>query len=163
MLAKLKKLIKTDDNNTIIVSTTNDNSYCKDPENWIEVGETTDRNWKLDITDENMCYKYKYIDGEVVKRTDEDRKDEYIANMTTLIKHEANRIIIAKYPEWKQRNMIAEFSTILDNGESTARKQELLDVWSWIGSIRSQSDAMEAQLQLLSAEEIKNYTIEYNE
>jgi hypothetical protein len=50
------------------------------------------------------------------------------------VKKEASRRILARYPDWKQRNLIME-----GGAEYEAMK-------AWIGAVRAASDAIEAQL-----------------
>jgi hypothetical protein len=71
-----------------------------------------------------------------------------------MIKAEARRRILGKYPEWKQANMTArmvELNKIRASvGSWTAGEQIEVDViqsaWDWVKSVRSASDALELTL-----------------
>jgi hypothetical protein len=71
-----------------------------------------------------------------------------------MIKAEARRRILEKYPEWKQLNMTArmvELNKIRASvGSWTAGEQIEVDViqsaWDWVKSVRSASDALELTL-----------------
>jgi hypothetical protein len=71
-----------------------------------------------------------------------------------MIKAEARRRILEKYPEWKQANMTArmvELNKIRASvGSWTAGEQIEVDViqsaWDWVKSVRSASDALELTL-----------------
>jgi len=73
------------------------------------------------------------------------------------IKAEAGRIINARYPEWKQRNMTARGLELVReeqvNGslttEETAEIGDIEAVWAWIKSIRTTSDQAETDETLL--------------
>lgn len=60
------------------------------------------------------------------------------------IKAAANKVITDRYPEWKQRNMLAEASYLDRNDPTNARIAELEGVWIWIQAVRSTSDQAEA-------------------
>lgn len=67
------------------------------------------------------------------------------------VKAEARRRIVAKYPEWKQLNMMARSVELQDNRAqqawSPAEKAEveaLKAAWVWIKSVRAASDKIEA-------------------
>jgi len=68
------------------------------------------------------------------------------------VKEEAARRILAIFPEWKQRNMNAQATAILQarvlNGSLTAEEQALSDslnaAWAAVSAIRLASDTLEA-------------------
>lgn len=72
------------------------------------------------------------------------------------VKAEAQRRILGRFPEWKQRNMIArsvELTLELARGkpwtaEQSAEAAALQATWSWIGEVRAASDAIEAMKPL---------------
>ncbi len=72
------------------------------------------------------------------------------------IKAEARKRILTRYPEWKQANMTARFTELLDKqlggqsltAEETAEKTALLAAWAWVKSVREHSDALEADPNL---------------
>jgi len=65
------------------------------------------------------------------------------AQRIAAIKSKAQEIINAKYPEWKQRNMLAEASYLDRNDPTNPRVAELEAVWAWVQLVRSTSDAAE--------------------
>ena len=75
----------------------------------------------------------------------------------TAIKAEANRRILARYPDWKQRNMTAQSVALLDKGrenwDDTDREvaTQARAVWDWIRTIRAHSDALEARVAAMTA------------
>lgn len=69
-----------------------------------------------------------------------DRSD-YISR----VKAHANLLILGSFPEWKQRNLIAEMVTLIDQGtRGTARAAEGRKIWAWIKSVRAASDTIES-------------------
>lgn len=68
------------------------------------------------------------------------------------VKAEAGRRILAMLPDWKQRNMNAQATALLQarilNGAWTAEEQAQADVlnaaWATVSAIRAASDALEA-------------------
>lgn len=69
------------------------------------------------------------------------------------IKESAFKDIVARWPEWKQRNMIADALEklvaqlqALNVNIDTSVAQEAIDAWDWIKQRRAQSDAEEAAL-----------------
>ena len=68
------------------------------------------------------------------------------------VKAEAGRRIVARYPEWKQRNMTARGVELLHiqtsepwTPEEQAEADALQAAWDWIASVRAASDILEAQ------------------
>jgi len=75
------------------------------------------------------------------------------------VKGKAANLIIAAFPEWKQRNMISEGVSLLDAyrlkgswtvGEQT-RSDELNVIWAKIIALRAHSDTLEAEIDTLAA------------
>jgi hypothetical protein len=68
------------------------------------------------------------------------------------IKAEAGAIIEARYPDWKQRNMIARHGELVDKyvftGSLTdaeeAERLALISVFTWVKAVRHESDLLEA-------------------
>lgn len=68
------------------------------------------------------------------------------------IKEEAGRRIIAKYPEWKQRNMLARSLELTNKvamtgtltGDEQAEVAAMQVVWSWIKDVRDVSSLAES-------------------
>jgi hypothetical protein len=71
-----------------------------------------------------------------------------------MIKAEAGKRILVRYPQWKQANMTARMVELnkirADVGSWTAGEQIEVDViqsaWDWVKSVRSASDALELTL-----------------
>ena len=69
------------------------------------------------------------------------------------VKQEARKRILAKYPEWKQQNLTARAVELVelkhDNTTWTGPEETEADVikavWNWVKSVRTASDALEAQ------------------
>jgi len=88
------------------------------------------------------------------------------------IKQAAQSVILATYPEWKQRNYTGRgmdiLAKIVEGGtltaDETADRQQIENMGAWIFSIRSQSDSMEADIESFNnLSTIKAYSIAYNE
>lgn len=79
-----------------------------------------------------------------------------VAIIPIQIKNEARRRISEKFPEWKQTNMVARGVELQDiwrlNGVWTAQEQAeataLKSVWTWIKSVRTASDTLEAMIPI---------------
>lgn len=73
------------------------------------------------------------------------------ADAALAIDDEAGRVILSRYPEWKQRNMIAkgvELAYKVATNSATADEMQqigqLQAVWAWIEAVRARSDALQA-------------------
>lgn len=79
------------------------------------------------------------------------------------VKSHASRLILAKYPEWKQRNMTMRVLTLQNADTLTADEQaELVAIsasWDEIDAIRAASDAVEADMQAMDIEAAMAYDI----
>lgn len=72
------------------------------------------------------------------------------------IKKEANRRIVAAYPEWKQRNMTARAVELVNKkvsgaaltADEQAEEAAIQAVLNWIRAIRTRSDELEVSLPL---------------
>ena len=69
------------------------------------------------------------------------------------VKEEAQRRILARFPDWKQRNMLARATELQENRigrllttEEDAEITDLWAAWAWIKSVRAASDVLEATL-----------------
>lgn len=68
------------------------------------------------------------------------------------VKNEARRRILARFPEWKQTNMVARSVELQDvwrkvgawTAEEQAEADALAAAWAWIKAIRLRSDQLEA-------------------
>ena len=71
------------------------------------------------------------------------------------VKTEAGKRILDRYPDWYQRNMIAEAVTMAEigaanrNAEQNARVVELNSAWGWVAAVRVRSNELEADLSLV--------------
>lgn len=104
--------------------------------------------------------------NDLLNTVKEPTLEEAIGNKIDFIKNEAGRIIVSKYPEWKQRNLSARFIELLDKGDLSEDEQKEKDaiysVWDWVKNIRSQSDNMEAEVEAMNnISDIANYQIGY--
>ena len=81
-------------------------------------------------------YKYKYIDGQIIEKTEEElyTPEEKKVDKIKTIKAEAERKILEKYPLYKQINLIAEMDSKKDTKE---KKKEMID---FINSVRNWSN-----------------------
>ena len=73
-----------------------------------------------------------------------------------LIKMKARDLILSQLPEWKQRNLSARFTELLEkqvSGKtlSTEESSEMVGIkgwWTWVKEVRSESDRLEADTDL---------------
>jgi hypothetical protein len=165
------RYVKTDGAGAVTNALTS--AFVKDPENWQEAGEQSQRHWHLDIINEYGTYKYELSNGEVIERTAQAIETDDISNLKTRIitdiKQKAQEIILNQYPYWKQNNYQSEAIRLLekkvDSGLTTEEEQtraDILAVDDWINGIRSQSDFMETELEGKSLIELMEYVINYN-
>jgi hypothetical protein len=167
-----KKYIKVNSNNVIIDSKSS--AFVKDSAEWIEAGETDTRQWRLQLTDENFIFKYKWASGQIKDRTATSIKNDTIAilksNKKGEIKITANQLILSKYPLWKQSNLHSEMGDLLNkkiDGNLTAseatRIEELKAIKSEVDNIRSQSNDFELEVDnLTTVNALNNYTFNYS-
>lgn len=68
------------------------------------------------------------------------------------IKAAAGAVIVERYPEWKQRNMIARMVELnakaTPSAEEEAEMAALQAVWDWVKAVRAESDRLEADSNL---------------
>jgi hypothetical protein len=82
------------------------------------------------------------------------------------IKGSAHEVIISEYPDWKQRNLAHRASELIDKKygdgltpEEETEEQALKDIWTWVKSIRTQSDTFEDEVNAIeTVEDVENYT-----
>lgn len=82
------------------------------------------------------------------QREAEEAADQRIPD----IKADACNVITDRYPEWKQRNMIARMVELNTKATPTvdeeAESAALQAVWDWVKSVRAESDRLEADVNL---------------
>jgi hypothetical protein len=87
--------------------------------------------------------------------TDAELAAEAVARLVTYTKTEAGRRILARLPDWKQRNLTARSAELLrirqDVGSWTVEEQAEADAvqaeWEWVKRVRAFSDQLEADVQ----------------
>ena len=85
------------------------------------------------------------------------------AEMVALIKAEAERRILARYPEWKQRNMMARLVALANKGrenwnDSDRQEAETAQsAWGWINGVRRHSDTLEDQVNAMNAKALDGF------
>lgn len=85
-------------------------------------------------------------DTRCLRRVDGIRRPE--AEQKALVKLEARRRIVDRYPDWKQTNMIARSVELVKKGaaltpDEVTETEQLEAVWAWIKAVRATSDAIE--------------------
>ena len=78
------------------------------------------------------------------------------ADRVANIKLAAGRLITGKLPEWKQRNLSARFTELLEDkvsgktlsSEKKAEMDAIKAMWSWVKAVRAESDRLEADEDL---------------
>lgn len=106
---------------------------------------------------------HRMVDGRQVPLTSEEEASlraewaafeaERDAGLVRAIKDEAARRILARYPDWKQRTMIARHAELLTIRMSVAtwtpaqaaEAAEIGRAWDWIRSVADASNALEAR------------------
>lgn len=108
---------------------------------WVEVVETVEDSSTQKYTNTTVGLNIKVDRVEDVKIITDDpfAEESRIAD----IKNKAQKIINAAYPEWKQRNLMAEAIYLQRNDPTNVRLDELEVIWGWIANIRTISDTAE--------------------
>lgn len=87
--------------------------------------------------------------GAAVPRPQEEI-NAYYNRKISMVKNYAGELILARYPDWKQRNMTMRVLTLQNTSPLTDDEQaELASIsvaWDWIEAVRAESDALEQQL-----------------
>jgi hypothetical protein len=114
---------------------------------WLPVEDTPqpDHSGKL----ETVVSELVVNDGKVVRQWTVERKP--IEEQRQAVKNEAMRRILARLPDWKQRNMTARGVELLSINrrnawmpEEQAEADTLQAAWDWVKAVRSASDVIEA-------------------
>lgn len=143
----------------------------KPPDNWLDIINNVDSmalppdlviQVESDLPVSGMVQP-KYIPGKDFIDEYEELKD----NKINTIKSEASNIILSKYPDWKQRNMIARSLELKTKDPLSEEEQAELNtyqsIWNWIEDIRAQSNTFEDLLDNENTVEgVNNYTWSYN-
>lgn len=70
-----------------------------------------------------------------------------VARAVAEIKALAGSIIEARYPEWRQRNMLAQMQELLVDGITTGPEVDAYRaLWGWIKAVRAHSNELEAEV-----------------
>lgn len=100
--------------------------------------------------------------GAAVPRPQEEI-DAYYNRKISRVKTYAGELILARYPEWKQRNMTMRSLTLQNTTPLTDDEQaELASIsaaWDWIESVRTASDQVEADLLAMGIATAMEYDI----
>lgn len=85
--------------------------------------------------------------------------------LVALVKAEANRRILARYPQYKQANMTARAVKLSDirhsrplTSDETAEKAAIEAAWDWVTSVRATSNSIEAEITAGAVPDIANHT-----
>lgn len=136
-----------------------------------------DKNTKAEVTISEIGEMPQHLTELVPGEFDvwEDGSSSWIADLPGAkskgifdAKTEAQRRIILIVPEWKQRNLLARSSELLerklDNLITSEEEAELLDIkaiWGQITAIRSASDNIEAEINTkTSVDAVQNYDVQ---
>lgn len=89
--------------------------------------------------------------------------DIFYDNVVDMVKRYAERLIVERYPDWKQRNMITRSITLQNISPRTDDEQaELASIsvaWDWIDAIRMASDSLEQDLLQMGIAAAMEYDI----
>lgn len=100
------------------------------------------------------------------RRPDADiasRMIEWKANTIKEVKAEANRRILDRMPDYKQRNYTARAVEKVAAGEVGDDEWNTMQTaWGQINAVRTASDAIEAEIRTLSDEDAGNYDVTSN-
>ena len=155
---KYRHYIRLNSQNEIIHAFSN--AFEQPSETDILLMETEERHCQFQVMSEKYIgkYKYKYIDGEVIEKSEDElyTLDERKADEIKAIKAEAYRLITGNYPIFKQINLIGKISNVKDTEE---KKQDMKD---YINNIRDVSDLLEEQVSnCITKEDINNINIKF--
>ena len=80
----------------------------------------------------------------------QDEIDAYYDKKIGMVKSYAGELILARYTDWKQRNMLMRVATLQNISPLTEDEQaELASIsvaWDWIDAVRTASDTLEQDL-----------------
>jgi hypothetical protein len=100
--------------------------------------------------------------GAAVPRPQEEI-DAYYNRKISRVKNYAGELILARYPDWKQRNMTMRVLTLQNISPLTDDEQaELASIsvaWDWIEAVRTASDQVEADLLAMGIAAAMEYDI----
>jgi hypothetical protein len=165
------KYIKIDENDCITAALTT--PFVKDVENWIEAGTHNQYSWHLNIMNEYGTYLYCWDGSEIQERDPQDIDADNIVNAKvlkkSLIKNDANGVILNMYPYWKQNNIQTRAIDLVNikldrvlTTEEQAEYDAIQAIKDWIYSIRTQSNDMELEVDgLTTLNDIESYSIDY--
>lgn len=93
----------------------------------------------------------------------QDEIDAYYNRKISMVKDYAGKLILARYPDWKQRNMTMRSLTLQNTNPLTdAEQTELTSIsaaWDWIESVRTASGQVEADLLAMGIATAMEYDI----
>lgn len=105
-------------------------------------------------------YVQQWADGTLKPQEEIDKAWSMVLGS---VKQRASELILAKYPEWKQRNMTMRVLALQNADTLTDDEQaELVAIsaaWDEIDAIRAASDAVEADMQAMDIEAAMAYDI----
>lgn len=117
--------------------------------------------------------KKRLADGRVVNLTQDELREREAERQDTLkqvrrnlhreVKQEANRRITEQFPEWKQRNMMADMLELIEKGKDNwtqleeNRVVEYRRVWAWIKTVRDASDRIEEDLEQVDDDHLQDF------
>ena len=112
-------------------------------------------------------YKYCVVDGEILERSEDDIKADYISYKVDKIKSYCQCAIYAKYPVWLQNNLQSRALELLEklatgqplSTDEEIERAEIKNVEAEIKAMRDKSNDYEEQLQGMSIDEIKELEI----
>jgi hypothetical protein len=98
-----------------------------------------------------------------IPKTDEEMHDAWQVRLRKA-KNKAKDVIEARYPDWKQRNMLMRVATLQNRSPLTEDEQaELVGIsaaWDWIDAVREESDALEQHLLSIGLVAARHYDYE---
>lgn len=93
----------------------------------------------------------------------QDEINAYYNRKIGMVKDYAGKLILARYPDWKQRNMTMRVLTLQSVSPLTDDEQaELASIsvaWDWIESVRTASDSLEQDLLQMDIAAAMDYDI----
>jgi hypothetical protein len=135
--------------------------YTNPEHTYVELSETEGGSVTIrhiPVDEANRDYR-KLIDGIPELGIEPTYITAYVApivDVSVALQAEAGRRILARYPDWYQRNMIAEAAALTEalivgswTTAQTTRSNELKAAWAWVDSVRSRSNELEANPSLI--------------
>lgn len=128
----------------IVIRAESPMQYVNLADNMVLVDETPEGFDAFQMFDEYGCYKWKYVDGEILARTENDRLPEIKTKKIVEIKVSAKNEIEALYPDWKKLRHLDQVERDSELSMTTEQYNAYLDLRQ---GVRNKSNSKEAEIE----------------